>query len=164
MNQKKARQLRKQQAEILAFGADIQKLSAQDAMIKPVLVYAHDDAEEILEKLRKEDVTVCIVVDNEKKFLGEIADGNIITLFLKQARYEPLAKIINRGYRRNIIYKKATDFMNAHKSTVHPDTPINQVIELVYKKRFCCLPVVDKKKKVVGVVTPSSLINLLKDY
>ncbi len=164
MNQKDAELLRKQQAEIFAYGKELKKLFAQDAMIRPVLVYAHDDAEEILEKLRKEDLTVCVVVDNEKRFLGEITDGNIIALFLKQARYEPLAKLLNRGYRRNIIYKKAKDLMNAHKSTVHLDTPLNQVIELVYKKRFCYIPVVDEKKKVVGVVTPSSLINLLKDY
>ena len=54
--------------------------------------------------------------------------------------------------------------MNVHKSTVHPDTPINRVIELVYRKGFCYIRVVDEKKKVVGVVTPSSLIKLLKDY
>ena len=164
MNQKEARQLRKQQAEILAFGEDIKKLSAQDAMIKPIIVDANDDAKKVLEKLRKEDINVCIVVNNEMKFLGEIAEENIITLFLKQARYEPLAKIINRGYLREISYKKAKDLMNAHKSIVHPDTPINKVIELVYKHGFCYIPVVDEKKKVVGVVTPSSLIKLLKDY
>ncbi len=164
MNQKEARELRKQQAEILAVEGDIKKLSAKDAMIRPVIVDVNDDAEKVLEKLRKEDINVCIVVNNKMKFLGEIAEENIITLFLKQARYEPLVKIINRGYLREISYKKAKDLMNAHKSTVHPDTPINGVIELVYKRRFCYIPVVDEKKKVVGVVTPSSLINLLKDY
>ena len=81
MNQKEARQLRKQQAEILAFGEDIKQLSAKDAMIKPVIVDANDDAEKVLEKLRKEDINVCIVVNNEMKFLGEITEENIITLF-----------------------------------------------------------------------------------
>jgi len=114
MNEKKTGLFRKQQAESLAYEPGLRRLYAQDAMIKPVLVHANDDAEKVLKELREEDINVCIVVDDKKRFLGEIGDQQIITLFLKQARYEPLAKLLNRGYRRNITYKKARDLMNAH--------------------------------------------------
>lgn len=36
--------------------------------------------------------------------------------------------------------------------------PINKVINLVHKEGFNYLPVVDKDKKVLGVITPSSVI------
>jgi CBS-domain-containing membrane protein len=49
-------------------------------------------------------------------------------------------------------------------ATVNIDTQINKVIALIYKEGFNYTPVLDKNKKVVGVVTPSSLINLLQNY
>ena len=36
---------------------------------------------------------------------------------------------------------------------------INKAIKLIYKERFNYLPVLDEDKRVVGVVTLSSLIN-----
>ena len=105
---------------------------------------------------------MCIVVTKDKKFIGEISDEDIIKLFLNQAKYEPLAKILNVGYKREFLYKTAKQLINRHKSTVSLDTPINKVIELLYKENFHYIPVLDKNKKVVGVVTPSSMIDLLE--
>ncbi len=54
--------------------------------------------------------------------------------------------------------------INKPKSTVELDTPINEVIKLVWKEGFHYIPVLYENQKVKGIVTPSSLINLLKDY
>jgi len=54
--------------------------------------------------------------------------------------------------------------INTHKSCVRKDTPINKVIKLIWKEGFEYIPVLDNNDKVIGVVTPSSIINLLKDY
>ncbi|MFH1276217.1 MAG: CBS domain-containing protein [Candidatus Woesearchaeota archaeon] len=142
---------------------DIKKLTAKDAMIKPVLLYPDDDTNTIIKKLKREDTNVCIVVTENKKFVGEISDEDLIKLFLRQVRYEPLAKRLNIGYKREFLYKKAKELINKHKSTVVLDTPINKVIELIYKEGFHYIPVLDKNKKVIGVVTPSSLIDLLQN-
>jgi len=83
---------------------------------------------------------------------------------LRQVRYEPLTKILNLGYRREFLYKKARELVNKHKSTLDLDTPINRAIELVYKESFQYIPILDKNKKVIGVVTPSSILNLLRNY
>lgn len=164
MTKSNVNELRAEQAEILAYDQHIKKLCAKDAMIKPVLLYSDDSSETVLKKLRKEHINACIVVSKEKKFIGEITDNDIIKLFLQQVKYEPLVKMLNRGYKREFIYKKAKDLINKHKSLVRKDTPINKVIELVWKEGFQYIPVLDEKDKVIGVVTPSSLINLLKDY
>jgi CBS domain-containing protein len=136
---------------------------AKNAMIKPVYLYPEDDAEKIMTKLRKENTNVCIVVTKEKKFIGEIGEEDLIKLFLHQVKYEPLVQILNIGYVREFLYKPAKDLINKHKSTVKLDTPINKVIELIYKEGFNYIPVLDNKKRVVGVVTPSSLINFLQN-
>ncbi|MBU2590163.1 MAG: CBS domain-containing protein [Nanoarchaeota archaeon] len=143
---------------------DIKQLTAKDAMIKPVFLYPEDDVDKILKKLKKEETNVCIVVTKEKKFIGEISDEDIISLFLHQVKYEPLVQMLNLGYKREFLYKKAKELINKHQFTVKINTPINKIIELIYKHGFNYIPVLDKNKKVIGVVTPSSLITLLEKY
>jgi len=156
--------IKKNQIELLSQEFEIKKLCAKDAMIKPVLLYLEDGVELILKKLKKEHINVCIVVSKEKKFIGEISDNDIIKLFIQQVKYEPLVKILNRGYRREFLYKTAKEMINRHKSIARIDTPINNIIKLILKVGFEYIPVLDKQDKVIGVITPSSIINLLKDY
>lgn len=133
-------------------------------MIKPILIYEDDDSEKILKKLKREDINACIVVDKDKRLIGEISDNDIIKLFLHQVKYEPLVQLLNRGYRRNFLYKKAKDIVSKKKVFVRKETPINEVIEVVFKNEFQYVPVLNDNDEVVGVITPSSLINLLKKY
>ena len=140
----------------------IKKPVAKDAMIKPVLLHPDDDAETIIKKLKRENTNVCIVVTDDKKFMGEISDNDLIKLFLYQVKHEPLTKMLSIGYRRQFLYKTAKELINKHKSTVDSDAPINEVIKLIYKEGFNYIPVLDKNKKVIGVVTPSSVLDLLE--
>ena len=157
------KKLRRAEVKDISEQKEIKELTAKDAMIKPVLLYQDEDANKIIKKLKREDTNVCIVVTKDKKFLGEINDEDIIRLFLHQVKYEPLTQTLKMGYRREFLYKKAKELTNKHKSTVNVNTPINKVIELVYKAGFQYIPVLDKNKKVIGVVTPSSLIDLLQN-
>ncbi len=158
------KKLRQEEAMFLSETENIRKLTAKNAMIKPVFVHQDDDIDKIIKKLKREDTNVCIVVTKDKRFVGEISDEDLIKLFLHQVRYEPLTKILNVGYKREFLYKKAKELINKHKSTVNLDTPINKVIELVYKEGFHYIPVLDKNKKVIGVVTPSSILDLLEHH
>jgi CBS domain-containing protein len=136
---------------------------AKDAMIKPVFLYPDDDAEQIINKLKREDTNACVVVTKENKFVGEISVEDLMKLFLRQVKYEPLVQILNIGYRREFLYKTAKKLINKHKSTVELNEPINKVIKLIYKEGFNYIPVLDENKKVVGVITPSSLIDFLQN-
>lgn len=156
------KKFREEEATFISETDNIRKLTAKDAMIKPVFVHQDDDADKIIKKLKREDTNVCIVVTKDKEFVGEISNEDLIKLFLHQVKYEPLTKILNVGYKRKFQYKKAKELINKHKSTVNQDTPINKTIGFVYKEGFHYIPVVDKNKKVIGVVTPSSILNLLE--
>jgi len=158
------KKLREEDAITVSETENIRKLTAKDAMTKPVFLYPDDDANRIIKKLKREDTNVCIVITKDKRFVGEISDEDIIKLFLNQVKYEPLTKVLNTGYKREFLYKMAKELINKHKSTVNIDTPVNKVIELVYKEGFQYIPVLDKNKKVMGVVTPSSIIDLLGNY
>lgn len=156
------RKMRKEQVKSISHIDDMSKLTARDAMIKPVLVYQDDDGGKILKKLKKEETNVCIVVTKDKRFVGEIADDDLIMLFLDQIRYEPVTRVLESGYRREFAHKKAKDLVNKHKGTITPSTPINKVIGLIYKEGFQYIPVLDKNRVVIGVVTPSSVLDLLQ--
>ena len=158
------KKIRGEESRFISETENIRKLTAKDAMIRPVFVYQDDDADSIIRKLKREDTNVCIVITKDGRFVGEINDEDLIKLFLHQVKFEPLTKILNIGYRREFLYKKAKELINRHKFTVNLDTPINKVIELIYKEGFQYIPVLDKNKKVIGVVTPSNVINLLENY
>jgi len=159
---KYVKKLKKEGVDFICENEKTRKLIAKDAMIKPVFVHSDDDADKIIKKLKKENTNVCIVITREKKFVGEISNEDLILLFLHQIKHEPLAKILNMGYKIKFQYKTAKELVNQHKSTVSLDTPINDVIESVYKEGFHYIPVLDKDNRVVGVVTPSSILNLLE--
>jgi len=156
------KKLRKE-AEYFKEGDGVKLLTAKDAMVSPVFLYPDDECATIIKKLKREDTNVCIVVDKEKKFIGEICDNDLIKLFLQQVKYEPLAQTLNIGYRREFLYKSAKEMVNKHKVTVKLDTPINKIIRLIYREDFNYIPVLDNEKRVLGVITPSSIIEILKE-
>jgi CBS-domain-containing membrane protein len=158
------KKLRKEEASFISETKNIRKLTAKNAMIKPVFIHQDDNADKIIKKLKKENTNVCIVVTKDRRFVGEVSDEDLIKLFLHQVRYEPFTKILNVGYKKEFLYKKAKELINKHKCTVNIDTPINKVIGLIYKEGFHYIPVLDKNKKVMGVVTPSSIIDLLENF
>lgn len=160
---KEVKNLRKKQTKDFFYSELIPKYYAKDLMVKPVLLLKTDKSETILKKLKKDEVTECIVVDEKGKFFGEINVEDIIKLFLKQVKNEPLVKNLNVGYRREFLYLTAKDLVNKQKTTVKINTPINKVIELLSKEKGSYLPVIDENKKVIGVITPSSVINFLKE-
>lgn len=142
----------------------IDKLTAKEAIIDPVLLKEEDWASTILQKLKKEDIQTCIVVNKNKNFVWEISVEDIIKLFIENIKKEPLTKYLNRWYKKNIIHKTAWELCNRHNNSLKEDSNINQVIKLIYKKWFNYIPITNKQNKVIWVITPSSLINLLKDY
>ncbi len=156
--------LRKKQAELLNQEFDIPKLFAKDAMILPTCFYEDDSIDKIISKLKEEDCDVCVVINKDKRFVGEIDDEDLVKIMAHTALKEPITQILDRGYRREINWKKAKDLAKHHKNVVSKDTPINDVLKIVYKKSYDNIIVVDKKNKIVGIITPSSLLSLLSKY
>jgi len=158
------KKLRMEQAGFLEQEYDIPKLFAKDAMVSPTCFYEDDSIDKIINKLKREDCDVCVVVDKDRGFVGEIDDEDLIKIMAHTALKEPLVQILNRGYRREIIWKKAKDLARKNDNLVLKDTPINKVLGIVYKKRYDNIIVVDENNRVAGVITPSSLLSLLSKY
>lgn len=156
--------LRKKETELLEENPDLKKLYAKDAMIKPLSIQEDTETKEILKKLKKEDKNGCVVLSKEKKYLGEITTKEIIQLFKEQVENEPLVEDLNIGYNRTFMYKTAKQILKKEKRFVSKETPINEVIKIITAAKSEYLPVLNEAKKVVGAITPSSLIKLLMNY
>jgi CBS domain-containing protein len=52
----------------------------------------------------------------------------------------------------------AKEMMNARVTTVLPDTPLRQALQLMLENKFGCLPVVDPEGKLVGLITEADLV------
>lgn len=53
---------------------------------------------------------------------------------------------------------KVLEVMRREVATVHPDSPITQVVELLLDKDFTAVPVVDDKGKIVGMISDNDLL------
>ncbi len=120
--------------------------------------YSFSDNQEQKTKTAQE-----VIFTKEKKFLGEISVEDLIKLFLHLIKYEIIFQILNTRYRREFLYNSTKELINKYESMVKLDDIINNVIELTYKKGANYIPVLDKDKKVVEVITSSSLINFLEN-
>ncbi len=54
--------------------------------------------------------------------------------------------------------RPVTDIMTRDVTTVTPDTPARQVVELLLGKLFKAVPVIDEQKRVVGIISSSDLL------
>ncbi len=53
---------------------------------------------------------------------------------------------------------KVSEVMRRDVATVHPESPITQVVELLLDKDYTAVPVVDNDGKVVGMVSDNDLL------
>ncbi|AHB41003.1 hypothetical protein P148_SR1C00001G0196 [candidate division SR1 bacterium RAAC1_SR1_1] len=153
--------LRAKESYFMKKFADYPQITAKDIMIKPIFLYEDDDIETILGKLKAEDINYCIVVDKENKFLGEIKDEDIIKIIAHSSVNEPLVEILDIGYKRSINYTSTKDYLKKYDNIVQEDTRLFDIMKIIDKKGYHYIPVINIEKKVVGLITPSSILRFI---
>lgn len=63
---------------------------------------------------------------------------------------------------KKLFNARARDIMSANCTTVYKDTSLDDLLEIFKTTKFATLPVVDEKNFLVGVVTLSDIISLVK--
>ncbi|KKP79882.1 MAG: hypothetical protein A2271_01345 [Candidatus Moranbacteria bacterium RIFOXYA12_FULL_35_19] len=113
------------------------------------------------------------VVDNEKKLLGIITEGDFFVknsenLFLPNyIEFLEKSKIVGQlpeGKKEEIVEllnAKAEDIMTKDCIFVKEETDILELVKIFQKGNFFTVPVVDNNKKVVGIVTVADILNLI---
>lgn len=143
---------------------DVFNLVAKNAMVKPTFFDKDETIDEVIKKLQTEECDVCVVVDKNRKFIGEILDLDLIRIMAHTASNDQFTNKLNIGYKRELNWRVAKDIAKPHKNLVSLNTPMNELLKIVAKKNYSSLVVVDDDDKVLGVITSSSLLKTLSKH
>jgi len=105
---------------------------------------------EISKKLSEHKISGLPVLDDSGKIVGVISQTDIIKL-LKKYKEKELKKLV------------AKDILKRRKKlkVASLNTPIKRLIKLMAKYDVSRIPIIDKNKKVIGIVSKSDIINLI---
>ena len=114
--------------------------------LEPFILYEEDNILNASEFMKKEKIRNFPVVDKNDRLIGLVTLREIITAL--------------SGEKKKTIVK---DVMVKEVIAVEPDTPLKGAIEVMLVNKFGCLPVVDKERKLIGIVTETDLLKTLYD-
>ena len=101
-----------------------------------------ESMEKAIKNLNLQSTRIVLVIDNSKKLLGTITDGDIRRALLENKPMDtPLC-----------------DFMNPNPTTASENEDMDEILKLMQKNDLLQIPILDSKSKIVGLETLHHLI------
>ena len=119
--------------------------TVKDIMTKKVFTVKEDDnLYSIAKVMKRKNIGACVIVE-DKKPIGIITERDLVHKFVA----------------RNLVAKetKAKDIMSKPVVSVKPTATIYYVNQIMTKKKFKKMPVIDNHGILVGILTQTDLIN-----
>ena len=148
-------------------------LKAQDVMTREVVAVTADTAIEDLARLLVEKrVSAVPVVEKDGRLVGIISEGDllqrdkplhiptVISIFDWVLYLESSKKF--EAEVKKITALKVGELCTRNVVTCSPETPVAEVAQLMVNRHVHLIPVVDKEKKVIGVVARLDVIRSLE--
>ena len=132
-------------------------ITVKDIMIKDVIIAEMDFTLEIIEKMMERKGIGHIFVVRGRELLGVISDGD-----LKRHKSIRAGTDVATFREEQSLKIKAHQLMTRDVMTLSPQSPILEALDFILHNDIHCLPVVEKGFKLVGVVTTTDLLRLLK--
>lgn len=107
-----------------------------------------------------------VVVDADRRVLGIITDGDLLTRANAAERPGVLQKLLHRlGREENVglVARTAAQVMTAQPVTVTPETALQEALGLLLQHEIKRLPVVDAEGRLVGLVGRGAILQALAD-
>lgn len=107
-----------------------------------------------------------VVLDEQGKLVGIVSIKDILrTIIPFYMSYTELGEFTWDGMlesmAKKVAQRKVREFMTREVITIHEDAPLMECAELIVKHNFNRLPVVDKEKKVTGMVYLRDLYSVI---
>ena len=117
---------------------------AKDLMSSPAIsITGNENIKHAKDMLTRYNINVLLII-NQKGHLN----GYITRQIVEKAVFFSLSEI------------KVKDYMNVDFTTIHPDSSLKDIQELIVRNRLRILPVVENEK-VIGVITRTDILNIL---
>ncbi len=144
-------------------------MKAKEIMNKDVITVSPEDTVTNLVKLMLDkSISGVPVVDEEQRILGIVSETDLIypEKSLHLPAFIPILDsfVFIEGFRetekeiRKMSAYKVEDVMTKDVITINEDQDIQDVVNLMIDKRINRIPVIDKDKKVIGIITRSNIL------
>jgi CBS domain-containing protein len=125
----------------------------------PVTVHPSTETKTALRLLDEHAVTSMAVVEEDSRIVGVVGEADLVREALP---HDPRAHMIPpaedpRPARPHTV----GEVMNRHPVAVHGDTDLSEAVELMTSTAVKSLPVVDGRRRVVGMVSRRDVVHLL---
>jgi CBS domain-containing protein len=148
------------------------ELLAKDLMTKNVIkVKADMTIRELSDILLKNKISGVPVVDDEDKLVGIVTEADIIKENIRVQLpfyFDPLMvtgyMIDFEKYYPNLtdyLNTKVEDIMNRRVKFASPETPLNEIADIMVYNKVNRVPIVDENKKIVGIITRADIIKTM---
>ena len=125
----------------------------------PVTVHPGTETKTALRLLDEHAVTSMAVVEEDSRIVGVVGEADLVREALPP---DPRAHMIPpAGDPRPARPHTVGEVMNPHPVAVHDDTDLSEAVELMTSTAVKSLPVVDGRRRVVGMVSRRDVVHLL---
>jgi CBS domain-containing protein len=147
-------------------------MRAKDIMSNEVVTLSPDDSvKEAAKKLVENHISSAPVLNSEGRLVGVVTDSDLIIQDVKiqfPSYIHLLDSFIFLGSEKKFehLLKKAAaakvkDLMTTNPVFVAPNTEVEDLATLMTERKIGCLPVLDDKDELVGVITKSDIVRAI---
>jgi CBS domain-containing protein len=134
-------------------------MKVKEIMKKPVLISETTTKKELHKIAKKNpEMPIFIVVDKDKKFLGDIHENDLFYMILPNDRYEDIGIELEFDLEKKFFAETAKEIMRRHDTSCSPEDEIMDAALVLAGVEINEMPVINKKGKVVGVITEGILL------
>lgn len=123
----------------------------------PVTVRAGTAVKAALRLLDENDISSMPVVDGTGRICGVVSEADLIRELVSPDQRLHELPVDDPSPPHRFV----DEVMTAHAITVTPDTDLSEAVDLVTSTGVKCLPVVDERHRVVGVVSRRDVVRVL---
>lgn len=116
----------------------------------PATCEQKDTLHSVAKKMLRDNIAFIPIVDKESRFLGMISDRDV-TLSLGKNENRPLSELTVK------------DVITGKTQTIAPEENIESALRIMRRKRLKCLPVVDNKQRLRGMVSLNRIVKKINE-
>jgi CBS domain-containing protein len=150
-------------------------MKVSDIMTKDVITVKRETSvNEVAKVMGARDISGVPVVDDEQHVVGIITE---LDLIVRNTRLElphfievldwgriPLERPGHAKERlQHMLGTQAADIMTEKVETIGPEAAVEDLAELMVKRRFNPVPVVDTENKLIGIVSRADLVDMMAE-
>lgn len=138
---------------------------------KPIFVSAETSVKDCVKILLENNISGVPVVNNYNKVIGIVTVTDLIDKelhlhlpgvisFFKQSSFGNRSKKAENKAQSIICYK-VDEVMTKNVISVMEDVDIDEVIEIIIENNINMVPVINKDKKLIGIISRSDILNFI---